>query len=303
MNLLSSLLPVFVSTILPVFLVAGAGYVLASFIRLDARSLGRMLFYLFSPALIFRSLYKADIDLLALGHVVIVVVGVMLAGMLLGWLAGAGQDRQHRAGMMLASAFSNNGNMGIPVNLFAFGEAGVALATLYYAVNAFLSNTVGVVVASSGSAPLLQALAHSLRSPVLYAAILGLGFNLGHVTVPDFLFRAIDLMAGAAVPGMLVLLGLQLRATPISRDQTIVWRPVVITLVASPLVAWGLCQLLGVTGVERQALILQAAMPTAVMTTVLATEFTAAPKLVAAAVFVSTLASMLTLAVVLLLIT
>jgi predicted permease len=57
--------------------------------------------------------------------------------------------------------------------------------------------------------------------------------------------------------------------------------------------------ILGIQGVERNVLILQAAMPTAVITSVLATEFDAAPQLVATVIFVSTAASMVTLSLVL----
>jgi predicted permease len=200
---------------------------------------------------------------------------------------------------MLAGAIGNNGNMGIPICFFAFGEAGVALATVYYAITSFLSNTVGVVIASAGSSTLLRALRHSLQSPVLYSAILGLGLNQAHIAVPQSLFSAVDLLAGAAVPGMLVLLGMQLRGTRFGGDQRIVWRSVLIRLIASPLVAWALCLWMGVGGLERQVLIVQAAMPTAVMTTVLATEFNAAPRLVAAAVLATSLLSMVTLSIVL----
>jgi predicted permease len=98
---------------------------------------------------------------------------------------------------------------------------------------------------------------------------------------------------------MLVLLGSQLRSTTFGGDQRILWRSVLIRLVASPLIAWVLCSLLGIGGLERQVLIVQAAMPTAVMTTVLATEFDAAPRLVAAAVLATTLLSMATVSVVL----
>ena len=64
-------------------------------------------------------------------------------------------------------------------------------------------------------------------------------------------------------------------------------------------IAWLLCLLLGVSGVERSVLILQAAMPTAVMTAVLATEFDIVPRLVASVIFFSTLISMVTLSFVL----
>ena len=98
---------------------------------------------------------------------------------------------------------------------------------------------------------------------------------------------------------MLVLLGMQLRTMTPRREDAVLWRSVAIRLVAAPLVALALCRVLGVVGVERQVFILQAAMPTAVVTTVLATEFAAAPRLVAAAVLVSTLASMFTVSLVL----
>lgn len=296
---LDSLLAIFASTLLPVFLVASAGYVLSAFAPLDSRTLGRFLFFLATPSLVFRSLYRMTLDLTTLQHVAFITVGVLVAGVALGWLASYGQARRQRAGLILASAIGNNGNMGIPICLFAFGEAGVALATVYYAITSFLSNTIGVVIASAGSSTLLRAALHSLQSPVLYAAVLGLTFNRARIAVPASVFSAIDLLSGAAVPGMLVLLGSQLRQTHFGGDQRIIWRSVLIRLVASPLIAWVLCSLLGIGGLERQVLIVQAAMPTAVMTTVLATEFDAAPRLVAAAVLATTLLSMATVSVVL----
>jgi malate permease and related proteins len=296
---LESLLAIFASTLLPVFLVALAGYVLSSFVELDGRTLGRFLFFLATPSLVFRSLYRMTLDVTALQHVAVVTVGVMVVGVVLSLLVSVGQERRRRAGLILAGSIGNNGNMGIPICYFAFGDAGVALATVYYAITSFLSNTVGVVIASAGSTTVLRALVHSLQSPVLYAAVLGLLFNQVQITVPESLFSAIDLLAGAAVPGMLVLLGMQLRGTHFGGDQRIVWRSVLIRLVASPLVALALCNWMGVGGLERQVLIVQAAMPTAVMTTVLATEFNTAPRLVAAAVLASSLLSMVTLSVVL----
>jgi predicted permease len=296
---LDSLLAIFASTLLPVFLVALAGYILSSFVALDGRTLGRFLFFLATPSLVFRSLYEMSIDLVALQHIAVVTIGVMLVGVVLSLAAAWGQDRRRRAGLVLAGAIGNNGNMGIPICFFAFGEAGVALATVYYAMSSFLSNTVGVVIASAGGSTMAGALLHSLQSPVLYAAFLGLALNQVHVTIPGPLFNAIELLAGAAVPGMLVLLGTQLRSTRFGGDQRIVWRSALIRLVASPVAAWLLCNWMGVGGLERQVLIVQAAMPTAVMTTVLATEFDASPGLVAAAVLATSLLSMVTLSIVL----
>jgi predicted permease len=98
---------------------------------------------------------------------------------------------------------------------------------------------------------------------------------------------------------MLILLGVQLRAAPLRQAQGAIWNSVALRLLVSPLIAWLLCMLLGISGVERNVIILQAAMPTAVMTAVLATEFDTAPQLVASIIFFSTAASMVTLSVIL----
>jgi predicted permease len=98
---------------------------------------------------------------------------------------------------------------------------------------------------------------------------------------------------------MLALLGIQLRSSPLFQGQAVIWRSAAIRLIGAPLLAFGLCLLLGVGGIQRNVLILQASMPTAVMGAVLATEYDTAPHLVAAVIFMTTVLSMGTLSVVL----
>jgi predicted permease len=113
--------------------------------------------------------------------------------------------------------------------------------------------------------------------------------------VPVPLARATELLGGAAIPGMLVLLGLQLR--------TAQWRAYLpsltlangMRLLVGPLVAIALAPLFGLAGPARQALILEAAMPIAVSNTLLATTYDTEPSFVSAAVFISTVLSPLTL--------
>jgi hypothetical protein len=299
MILFERLLPIFAQTVLPVFLVALAGLVVARFVDVDGRSLGRILFYLFTPSLVFRSLYQLTIDAGALERMALISAAITLCAGALGWLVSRREDRQRRTAIALTSAISNNGNMGMPICFFAFGAPGLALASVYYVVSSFLTNTVGVVVASAGRAPLGQALLSALRVPVLYAAALGLFLNRLNLVMPEGVFKAIDLMAGAAIPGMLVLLGIQLRSAPIFQRQAIIARSTAIRLLAAPVIAWGITALLAVGGLEQDVLIVQAAMPTAVITSVLATEYDVAPRLVATVIFTSTAFSLITLSVIL----
>lgn len=299
MFIFRTLLPIFVETVLPVFLVAGAGYLLASALTIDSRSVGRLLFFLATPSLVFRSLYRSELDFAALQRLALVAAAVAILSGLLGWLVAYGESRQRRAALILTSAVSNNGNMGIPISYFAFGDVGLALGSIYYVVVSFFSNTFGVVIASAGQTAVRDALTQSLRVPVLYTATLGLFLNVVQVEIPQPLFRAVDLLADAAIPGMLILLGVQLRRAPLQQLPLAVFRSAAVRLLVAPVLAWGLCLLLAVSGVERNVLILQAGMPTAVMAAVLSTEYDTEPTLVATAIFISTLLSMLTLSVLL----
>jgi predicted permease len=117
--------------------------------------------------------------------------------------------------------------------------------------------------------------------------------------LPLPLERAITLLGQAAVPAMLVVLGLQLARVSIRGR----WKPIALAtaarLVVAPLIAFPLAALLGLSGITGQVVIVQASLPTAVISSVLAAEFGADAEFTAAVVFVSTLASIATLTVLL----
>ena len=281
-------------TILPISLVVLVGFFLARRLALNTQTIGRVTFYLFSPALIFRGLYQTDLDYNTVGRTALLAAILFVASGLLGWFSSAREERRRRAAIALTSALSNNGNMGLSVALFAFGDAGMALAMIYFVTTAFLGNTVGVFVASSGKAEPLQALRRTAQVPMLYGAILGLLLGYFQVDLPVGLMRSVDTLANAAVPTLLVLLGVQLSQAPIQGRQQVLARTALIRLVGGPLLAVLLCWLFDAQGLERAIIILQSSMPTAVSATVLATEYDAAPNLVATIVAFTTIASLFT---------
>ena len=98
---------------------------------------------------------------------------------------------------------------------------------------------------------------------------------------------------------MLIVLGVQLRTNFRWHRPSLVLRSVVVRLLVGPLVAWAICRFLQISTVGQGVMIIQASMPTAVIASVVATEYDAAPELVATDIFVSTLISMVSLSVVL----
>jgi len=113
--------------------------------------------------------------------------------------------------------------------------------------------------------------------------------------LPLPLERPVSLLGEAAIPLLLVLLGLQFQNSSWSGQTLALTLSNVMRLVGGPVIAIGLALLFGLQGASRQAGIAQSAMPTAVLTTVLATEYDVEPTFVTSVVFLTTLLSPLTL--------
>ncbi len=283
--------------VLPVLLIVGLGVVLQRTLDLDPRPFSRAVFYAFSPALAFASLYTMDLHSNGLGQALLFGV-LVAAGMgVLGWLWArwGGFTRSQTSATVLALVNSNTGNYGLPLNHFAFGEVGLQIAMIYYILNATLANSLGVYIASAGRTRPAHAIRSVLHAPLVYATFLALIANWWEIPIPSPLYKAVDLTGQAAIPVLLVVLGIQLGRL----NGQVHWRRVVpVTLVkmlVGPMWAWVLSGWLGMEGVWRAVSIVQASVPTAVMSTVLATEFDCEPEYVAEVVFVTTLASVVTL--------
>jgi predicted permease len=59
---LNELLTTFADNLLPILLISGAGFLLGKLLTIDARSLGRIVFYIFNPLLVFDLLLKTNPD-------------------------------------------------------------------------------------------------------------------------------------------------------------------------------------------------------------------------------------------------
>jgi predicted permease len=294
---LSNLLSLFYNNILPIFLAAGAGYALARYLKLNPRTLSQVIFYIFSPCLVFTLIRTSQLGngdilrMISFATALILVVGGIT--LLIGKLMRL--ERKLLAASLLSSMFMNAGNFGLSVVLFAFGENSLAYSSLFFVTSSVLINTVGVMTASLGSANLRQALGNLVKLPALYALILGFVFLETGWLLPAPVERATQVLGDAAIPGMLVLLGMQL--------QIVRWRGfgapltlvTVMRLVISPLIAIGLSRVFNLSGHAIQAGVLESAMPSAVLNIVVATEFDVRPEFVTAAVTTTTLLSALTL--------
>jgi predicted permease len=290
------LLSVFVSDILPIFLVAGVGFLLSRFLAIDVQMLARVVFNALAPCLILDLLLASpltgpDFGRMALFCVVVTAAIGLIARIVAIPLA---LDRPTLAGFLLVVMFSNGGNYGLPATLFAFGREALAHATVYFVTSAMLTYTVGVLLAKSGRRTLWQAIAGIVTVPAVYGlASAGVLLALD-ITPPEPLMRPVRLLSDAALPMMMLVLGMQLERSQSFEHPRAIMAASLLSLLVAPILAFVAVDLIDLTGPARQAAILEASMPAAVVTTILALEFDAAPSFVTNVVFTSTLLSPIT---------
>ncbi|MBN2502023.1 MAG: AEC family transporter [Anaerolineales bacterium] len=288
---------IFVSNILPIFLIAGAGFLIGKFTEVDPRTISRVVFYLFTPSLIFDSLTKSPLNQNDTILIAAYTIANLIAMGIITWILAKSfkLDRKMIIALLLTTLFTNSGNFGLSLNLFAFGDDALSYATLFFSTNAVLMYSVGVILASMGAVSLRKALFSILKVPVIYALAFALLFNLTNWELPLFLDRPISLLAQASIPSMLVLLGLQLQKADLSNHKRELSLANVLRLAIAPLVAIGLSALFGFSGILRKAGITELAMPTAVTAIVIATEYNVEPAFVTTVVTTTTLLSPLML--------
>lgn len=291
------LFTIFLNNLVPIILAAGAGYLLGHLTEVNPRPLSQVIFYIFSPCLLFTLLTTSRLSgseifrVMGLATVMILLLGLisLLTGLALRL------ERQLLAALMLVSMFMNAGNFGLPVVMLAFGQTALSYASLYFAMNSILAYTVGTLVASSGTANLSKSFLNLLRVPTMYALLLAAMFMITGLEIPMFIQRTTKMLGDASIPGMLVLLGLQLRTATWTHNRLPLALGTTIRLVVSPLLTLLLLPFTGLTGPAYQAIVLESAMPTAVLNTMLATEFGAEPSFVSTVIFTTTVLSPLTL--------
>ena len=294
---MNALLSIFASDILPVFVIAGAGFLLGRKLQASVQTLSRVSFYALTPCLAFKMLATSKMTGPEAGRMVLMAVLVTATMGLLARVAAIplGLNRAELSAFLLVSMFSNGGNYGLPVVMFAFGSEALAHGTVYFVTSAILTYTFGVLIAAAGKRSMARAVAGIAKVPAVYGVAAASLVLVTGLSVPAALMRPVDLLSDAALPMMILVLGMQLeRATVPDRPWTVVLA-VTLSLVAAPIVALGLASLLRVSGSARQASVTLASMPVAVITTILALEFDVAPAFVTSAVFLSTILSPLTL--------
>lgn len=295
---MGQLAQIYLNILIPVFALVAIGYVVGPRLGLEARTLSRVSYFVLVPSFTFNVLTTSRIDAASAGRIVlfigVVEVACAMAAIVIARLFR--RSPQMTGAYVLIAVFPNVGNFGLPIVQFAFGPDALVAATIYFIAMSTLSFMIGVAAANWHHGSNLRSLRAVIRTPAVIAVIPALLFNAAGIHPPLVIARPTALLAGAMIPVMLLALGVQLAGAGIPRLNGDMLGASLIRLLAGPALAALIVIPFHLTSVARDAGVLQAAMPAAVLASIIAFEHDLLPTFVTATVLFSTLISIVTLA-------
>ncbi|MEO7337937.1 MAG: AEC family transporter [Caldimonas sp.] len=223
--------------LLAIFAIAALGWVIGKLKWLGpnemdpARTLSNAAFYIFVPALLFRTTARLDFRTLQ-WDTLLAFFAPVLALMLLVY---ARERRRNRDGALpvaapsvraISAIFGNTVQVGIPMAAALFGEAGLAIHVTIVSLHSLTILTVLTALVeldlarerhrgdSSAKGRLLSTLRTTVRNTVIHPVVLpvlaGLAWNLAGAGLPAVLDEVLQTLGQAVVPVCLVLIGMSL---------------------------------------------------------------------------------------------
>lgn len=304
------------TALLPVVILIVCGVLAAKLGWVRATALGdlsKLVFYVLTPALLFRTM--SSVHITQLDFTPVAVYFLAAATLFMGTLCMGGFNTL-AATRALGHTFSNNVMIGIPLVGMVLGHEGLVVLLTLISVHALVlmgSSTLVLELAQarqnrgqgqgqSLARTLGQAARNSILHPIPLPIMAGLLFAQTGWILPAVIDQPLQLLGSAVGPMALLLVGISLAYSRIGSMVQPALRMASIKIVLHPLLfllcAWGV----GLTGVPMAAMALAAALPTGANVLMFAQRYSVAVQEVTASIAVGTIFSLVTVPAVMLLI-
>jgi hypothetical protein len=206
-------------------------------------------------------------------------------------------NKESLGGLILVCALGNTGFLGYPVIYGFYGTEGLTRAIFCDIGSVFASLLFGTYVGLKfGNENSNNSIIYELlKFPPLITGILSIvlvffGFNVD--SFPGFIIKTLNYLSNATIP--LIMLSLGLSLSPKSARFGAIYGVIasMVRMGIAPLLVFALSTIFLIDGLEKNVLILESAMPSAMMSLVFAVMYELDVKLVASACFITTVVSL-----------
>lgn len=297
------MLNIMINVILPVLLVFLFGYVFKKNVEVSIKPISTLSLHLLIPCLVFVKFYENQIDI---QYFYILLFSILLLSLLIlinkvyNSISRTSEDVE--VATMYSTVFMNAGNYGTPIVLFAYGPEAFTIAISFFVLHLLFMNVIGIYYAKRGLTNWKESLKELLKIPIFYSAFGALTLQLFGINIHSSLLSPIELIAQAAVPTVMLILGMNMAVLRFEKlSFKIVTFGAITRLLISPLLALIIVSLLPISTLSQKVLILISAMPSAVTMVMYAVQYNIKPEIVSSITFITTFLSIITLPIILLL--
>ncbi len=278
----------------PVFFIIGIGYYLGvKDPKFDTKFITNFAGNIGTPAMIFYTITTTGVTLSVFIeyfiYALIVIGGFSLVGLIFLYIL-----KKDIISELPPLILPNTGNMGVPICLFAYGTAGLGVASAIASVIILLHFTVGVLLAKKSFS--LEIL---IKNVPIYGIITSVIFLYFEWEVPGFVENTTFLLTYTTIFLVLMSLGIAL-----SRFQVVSWTKAsilgAVRVIIGPIIGYTLIKYLGLSGFSAGVLLIQSSMPSAILTYLVGSMYSEKKVVdgVASVIVTSTLMSLITVPIV-----
>lgn len=292
-------------TILSIILMIGLGYFLKRIDFLSEKDIdpfNKIVMYILMPCMIFHALYSADLSFISeLGFLPIVILASSLITGAVSYiiLKQFNFDDVKLWSVLVTVMIANTAFMGYPVNLGVYGQEGFLraifcdIATLCI----FLILSFILILKFGGTAK--TAVRKITFFPPLWAVIVGLSFNFLNIPIGPVLDNTINYLGQGAIPLIMLTLGLSIDFNGLSRSKSMIVFTSIFKLIFFPFVAFLIVSFLGLSDLQYNVTIIEAAMPSGMLSLLLSISYKLDFQLTSDCILINTVISLITLPIIL----
>ena len=292
------------NTILSIVLMIGLGYVLKRIDFLSEKDIdpfNKIVMYILMPCMIFHAIYAADLNSISnMGILPLIILGSSLATGAVSFiiLKQFKLDDKTLWSVLVTVMIANTAFMGYPVNLGIYGQDGFLRAIFcdIATLSTFLLLSFVLILKFGGTVK--TAVKKIAFFPPLWAVILGLILNFINVPIGPVLDNTVNYLGQGAIPLIMVTLGLSIDFSALKRSRAMIAFTSIMKLAFFPFIAFLLATYLGLVNLEHTVSVIEAAMPSGMMSLLLAITYKLDYEMTSDCILINTVISLITLPII-----
>ena len=258
--------------------------------NLNQQEITNIITWIGAPCLIFNTLINLESSFILLENMIVASICMIISMYLLSYILIKFINFPIRT-FINPMSFSNSGNLGMTIALFAYGSVGLELAVIVFMITSMFHFTIGVSIWSGK-----WSLRFLAKTPVIYAVILGLSINFLNIELPKTLTNTTTVLAGITIPLLLFTMGISLNKISYKVEPKIIILIILRIFIATSL-AYLITQWLNIDGIAKNIILLQGVLPAPIFTYLFASQYNVQPDKVANYLMTSTIISLFTITI------